>query len=428
MILPAVLLFAFFLLLGALFSSAETAFVALNPLSLETLEKKGSKRASLIRRLRSRMEHLLTGILIGNTLVNASAASVSTFVFVTLIRDQHTAVLLSTICTTLLILLFSEINPKIYAASRPLRLALLLSYPIHFFIILFYPFIQAFHFLSRLLFPASRTLDFEVNRVLTEEETRVLFESGVKGLSTLRRKMITEALSIGLRPIKQIMVPRPLVKAIAVESSLEQILEFIRAEGFSRYPVYRGRLDNIEGLVHSKDIIRYIIDNKAFNIHSILRKPFFVPESASLEKVLLQMQENAVHLAFVVDEFGSMEGIVTLEDILEEIVGDIRDEHDKDIESWQTKVGDNVFLLKGQASIKDVNDRLGLGLPDREDYTTLAGFILARLGRIPNEKDVLTFGGHSFTVEKMNKRHISLVRVQRGSQSRGHAHENRRHE
>ncbi len=414
MLLPAVLLFAFFLLLSAFFSSAETAFVAVNPLSLETLEKRGSRRASIIKRLQTRMERLLAAILIGNTLVNVFAASVSTFVFVTLVPNERTAVLVSTIFTTLMLLFISEINPKVYAASHPLSLALLFAYPIRLIVTILYPFIQVFNFVSRLVFRSGRGRGIEVNRVLTEEETRVLFESGVKGLSKLRKKMISEILDIGLRPIKQIMVPRPLVKAVDIDASLTQVLEFVRSEGYSRFPVFRGRLDNIEGLVHSKDIIPYVLDNKAFKVQSVLRKPLFVPESASLEKVLLQMQENAVHMAFVVDEFGNMEGIVTLEDILEEIVGDIRDEHDQEIETWQTTLGENTFLLKGQAPIKDINERLGLDLPEKSEYATLAGFILSRLGRIPKEKDVLTYGGHAFTIEKMNKRHISLVRVQRG--------------
>ncbi len=414
MLLPAILLLVLFLLLSAFFSSAETAFVAVSPLSLEARQKAGSKRAGIVKRLRARLEHLLTAILIGNTLVNAFIASVATFIFSSFIPNERTAVLVSTASTTLLLLFFSEINPKIYAASHPVSLALLFAYPARLTVGLFYPFVRAFNVLSHLIFRSSRLKGSEIGRALTEQETRILLESGVQGLSTLRRKMISEILDIGLRPIKQIMIPRPLVKAIDIDASLTRILETIRDEGYSRFPVYRGRLDNIEGLVHSKDILPYILDNKAFSIPSVLRKPLFVPESASLEKVLLQMQENAVHMAFVVDEFGNMEGIVTLEDILEEIVGDIRDEHDQEIESWQTKLADNTFLLKGQAPLKDVNDRLGLDLPERSDYTTLAGFILARLGRIPKEKDVLSFGGHTFTVEKMNKRHISLVRVQRG--------------
>jgi putative hemolysin len=428
MLLPAVLLFALFLLLSAFFSSAEIAFVAVNPLTIDTLEKKGARRAGLVKKLQGRMEVLLTSILIGNTLVNAFMASISTYIFVTLIPNSRTAVLASTVCTTALILFFSEINPKVYAASHPVSAAMLFAYPVRFCIILFYPFIKAFGFFSRLLFPSTRRQGFDVNRVISEEETRVLFASEVRGLSKLRKKMIREILDIGSRPIKEIMTPRPLVRAIDIESSPAQILEIIRTERFSRFPVYRTRMDNIEGLLHAKDIIPYLLDNKAFDIGFLLRKPLFVPESASLEKVLTQMQDGAVHLAFIVDEFGNMEGIVTLEDILEEIVGDIQDEHDGAVEAWQTKVGDKTYLLKGRASVKDINDRLGLDLPERTDYTTLAGFILSLLERIPSEKDVLSYRGHTFTVERMNKRHISLVRVQVGPLEGSQPDEDRRHE
>jgi putative hemolysin len=175
--------------------------------------------------------------------------------------------------------------------------------------------------------------------------------------------------------------------------------------------VYRGRFDNIEGTIHTKDIIGYIIDNKDFNMSSVLRKPLFVPEFASLEKVLLQMQENTVHMAFVVDEFGNMEGIVTLEDIIEEVVGDIRDEHDGSAEECFTRIGDRAYLVKGSAPVKDANAALLLGIPEKSDYTTLAGFFLYEFGRIPREKESLEFGGSRLTVEKMNKRHISLIRV-----------------
>ena len=170
-------------------------------------------------------------------------------------------------------------------------------------------------------------------------------------------------------------------------------------------------MDNIEGLIHTKDIIPYLIDKKEFKVSEVLRPPFFVPESASIEKVLVQMQDNALHLAFVVDEFGTLEGIVTLEDIIEEIVGEIQDESDEKAEEWFEPQGKNVYLVKGNASIKELCRRLPLCLPQTGEFTTLAGFLLFQFGRIPHEKDVLEFEGNSYVVEKMNKRHISLVRI-----------------
>jgi putative hemolysin len=170
-------------------------------------------------------------------------------------------------------------------------------------------------------------------------------------------------------------------------------------------------MDNIEGLIHTKDIIPYLIDKKEFNIKEVLRPPFFIPESASIEKVLIQMQDKAMHLAFVVDEFGTLEGIVTLEDIIEEIVGEIQDETDEKAEEWFQAQGKNAYLVKGNSSIKELCRRLPLCLPQTGEFTTLAGFLLSRFGKIPHEKDALEFEGNNYVVERMNKRHISLVRI-----------------
>lgn len=411
MLLPSLLLFLLFVILSAFFSSSETALISSNPYTLEYLEKKGSKKAGSVRKILARIDHLLTTILIGNTLVNVAAASVATYIFVSIIPNQKQAVLLATAATTLLLLFFSEINPKIYAAYHPLKTSFLYVYPLRFFMIIFYPFVKAFTFLSSLIFRSSREERPGISRTMTEDETKVLLTKGIKGMSAFRKKMIEEIMDLASRPVKEIMTPRPQVKAIEIGASKEQILETIRIEAFSRYPVYRGRFDQIEGLIHAKDIIPYLIDNKDFDLTTFLRKPLFIPESASVEKVLLQMKENAVHLAFVVDEFGSMEGIVTFEDIIEEIVGDIQDEHDDKEEAWFQQAEAHVFIIKGSAAIKDINERFPLKLPELSEYTTLAGFFLYEFGRIPHEKETLDYQGHRFIVEKMNKRHISLIRV-----------------
>jgi putative hemolysin len=175
--------------------------------------------------------------------------------------------------------------------------------------------------------------------------------------------------------------------------------------------VYRGRLDNIEGLIHAKDIIPYLVDNREISISSLLRDPVFLPESASLERALLQMQETANHLVFVVDEFGSMKGIVTLEDIMEEIVGEIQDEYDAKEEDLYVRIAENVYVIRGGASIKDINQRINLDLPEKAVYTTVAGFFLHEFGKIPHEGEVLKYKNLQFIVERMTRRHISLLRV-----------------
>jgi len=411
MILPALLLFFLCLLLSAFFSSSETAFIAASPYSLECAEKQGSKGAGLVRRILTRMNDFLAAILIGNTLANVAAASIATSIFVTLVPDRSRAVLLATITTTLFILIFSEINPKTFAAHNPVRTAVHFSYPVRGMMILLFPLVKVLSFFTGIVVPSSRQrLDRPSSR-LSEDEIRIILLSGTRGFSALRRKIIAGALDINARPVKEIMIPRPEVKAIEIDAPRRQILETIGSAGYSRYPVYRGRLDNVEGTVHTKDIIRYLIDNKDIVMSSLLRKPLFVPELASLEKVLVQMQESAVHMAFVVDEFGNVEGLVTLEDIIEEVVGDIRDEHDGTAEETIVRLVDGAWLIKGSAPIREVNARVSLGIPERTDYTTLAGFFLYEFGRMPREKDSLEFNASRLTVEKMHKRRISLIRI-----------------
>ena len=428
MLFPALLLFFLFLLLSAFFSSSETSFITVNPYKLDYLEKKGSRRAKLVKRMLEGVDNLLATILIGNTLVNVAAASVATYIFVSFIPNKNHAILLATVMTTFLILILAEITPKTYAAYNPIKLSFLFVQPIRFFIIIFYPFVRAFIFISRLIFPTSQKKERSLARSLNTEEIKVLLTMGIKGMSSLRKKMISGVLEIGSRPIREIMVPRPQVKAIEIKSSIQQILDIILSAGFSRFPVYRRRLDNIEGLIHAKGIIPYLIDNKEFNIYDLLRKPFFVPESASLEKVLLQMQETVNHLVFVVDEFGNMEGIVTLEDIIEEIVGEIQDEYDSKAEEWFNQIEENVYVVKGRASVKDVNQRLLLELPERREYTTLAGFFLYEFGKIPQEGEVLSYKSYKFVVEKMSKRHVNLLRIILEQAKEEGSDENHRHE
>ncbi|MBN2409580.1 MAG: HlyC/CorC family transporter [Candidatus Aminicenantes bacterium] len=420
MILTSILLFVVFLIASALFSSSETAFLSCNPYSLDLLEQKGSRRARLIKRLLSRLDQMLAAILIGNTLANIAAASVATLFFLNIMPgDPNRAALLATLTTTLFILVFGEINPKTFAAYFPLKTSKWLVHPLRLFVTLFYPFAKVLTFMPRLLFGTSPEREGGKSSVLSEEEIKLLLTKSIKGMSSLRRRMIGGVLDIGACPVKEIMIPRQELRALEIGTPFPRIIEAILASEYSRLPVYRGRLDNIEGLIHTKDVISYLVDKKDFRINDILRAPLFVPESASIEKVLVQMQERTVHLAFVVDEFGTLEGIVTLEDIIEEIVGEIQDEYDGKAEEWFQTVEKNVYLVKGNASLKELCQRLPLCLPHAGGFTTLAGFLLFQFGRIPREKDNLEFEGNRFTVERMNKRHISLVRISLGPRAAG---------
>jgi putative hemolysin len=413
MILPGILLFVLCLFLSAFFSSSETAFIAVNPYSLEAQERKGSRRAALARKVKGRTNELLATILIGNTLVNAAAASIATSVFVSLLPEARRgrAVLYATAATTLLLLVFSEMNPKSFAAHNAVRVTTLYAYPIRAAMFMLAPLAKLFSAMTGWLVPSSRPGQTGPYRALNEEEARIALHAGARGLSTLRRRIVSGALEIGSRPVREIMVPRPEIKAIAIDARAEDVLTTIRTAGYSRYPVYRLRLDSVEGIVHAKDIVGYLIDKKEFAVKDVMREPIFVPESASLEKVLREMQEKAVHMALVVDEFGNVDGLVTLEDIIEEIVGEIQDEHDDQAGAWYTPLEGGRFRVAGAAPVKDVNALLGLRIPEKKHYTTLAGFFLSLCGRLPREKESIEFGGYRLTVERMSKRRIAMIEI-----------------
>jgi putative hemolysin len=413
MLLTGILLFVLCLALSAFFASSETAFIAANPYSLEARERQGSKRAALARKIKSRTNELLATILIGNTLVNAAAASIATSLFASALPAAHrsSAILYATVATTLLLLIFGEINPKTFAAHNAIRTATLLAYPIRAAMAVLAPVAKVFSLMTGLLVPSSKAAAGGASRALNEEEARIALHAGARGLSTLRRRIVSGALEIDSRPVREIMVPRPEVKAIEIDARAEDVLNTVRTAGYSRFPVFRGRLDSVEGIIYGKDVIGYLIDKKEFSVREILRPALFVPESASLEKVLRQMQEKAVHMALVVDEFGNVEGLVTLEDIIEEIVGEIQDEHDDQAGSWYTWLEDGRYRVAGAAPVKDVNALVGLSIPEKKHYTTLAGFFLAQCGRLPKEKDSFDFGGYRLTVEKMSKRRIALIEV-----------------
>ena len=360
----------------------------------------------------TKVDNLLATILIGNTLVNAAAASITTSVLVSLLPNKNQAVLYATVVTTFLILIFSEITPKTYAAYNPIKLSLLFVQPMRLFVLGFFPLVKVFTVFFHLISPSSEKKDFGMTRTLNEEEIRIMLSLGTKGMSSLRKKMISGILDIGSLPIREIMIPRSQIRAIEINISLQKMLSLIQSEGHSRFPVYWEQLDNIHGVIHVKDIIPYLVESKDFNITKLLRPPLFVPETASQEKVLRIMQKTTKHLVFVVDEFGNMKGIVTMEDILEEIVGEIQDEYDPEIEELISQLEKNTFMVKGQTSIKELNQRLSLDLPLTGEYTTLAGFLLNEFRSVPQKGDILNYKGHKLIVEKMLQQFIAQIRIE----------------
>ncbi|HSP06674.1 MAG TPA: hemolysin family protein, partial [Acidobacteriota bacterium] len=225
--------------------------------------------------------------------------------------------------------------------------------------------------------------------------------------SDLRRQTIdTKFIDFSGRRVREVMVPRPFVKAIEINTPLRQILAAVTENRYSRIPVFRSSLDNILGILHVKDVIAA---EEPYSLEGHLRKPFFIPESATVQAAFQDMRRNRVHLAIVVDEYGGVDGIVTLEDLIEELVGEIHDEYDEDVEMLH-KVNDGWWMLEGNLQVKDLNQNLGLDLPeDPPSYTTIAGFLISILDKIPSEKEQIRYGNLLFTVEKMLGNKIARV-------------------
>ncbi|MCA1623078.1 MAG: hemolysin family protein [Acidobacteria bacterium] len=209
------------------------------------------------------------------------------------------------------------------------------------------------------------------------------------------------------------MIPRTQIAAIPYNASLEEIARIFNEHGYSRMPVYRESLDDVAGFIHSKDILPFFIKPQEFALEKVLQSPLYIVDTAKLEDVLRQMQRDKIHFGFVVDEHGGVEGIITLEDLLEEIVGDISDEHDEEVNEQIHEQPDGSFVLDGGLAIRDLNRRLELNLPVSEGYTTIAGFLMSEAGQVLTEGEQVRFNGHIFRVEEVDKRRVVKVRMEK---------------
>jgi len=414
MLTAAFIGFLVFLALSAFFSGSETALMSLNRYRLRHLEEQRGHRATTIRRVLTYPEKVLGTILTGNVFLNTAASSLVTYAVTLSVSDPERraeAITLATFALTALILLFGEMIPKSIAARHPESLAFLVIGPVVFFIWLLSPVVKLLTLISngflRLFGEVPRPLRHEIPL----EELEILVASAeMGGEPGGKRQMLRKVFELGETRVSEVMVPRTEIVAVEVDAPLEEIVSLIQKQRFSRMPVYRETLDTIEGLVYSKDITTYWGKTTPFRLAEVLRKPYFLPDGAKVEQALEQMQKQRVHMALVVDEHGGVEGMVTLEDLLEEIVGELSEEQEEEVPPIRT-LTDGSYLLSGSISVKDLNDNLGLDLPEEPDYNTLAGLILTRLGRIPAEGEELLVEGLLLHVERVSHRRVVRVKA-----------------
>lgn len=398
------------LALSAFFSSNETALMSVNKIRLRSLADEGNKRAAMaLDILENQTPKLLSAILIGNNIVNISASSLATTLAYSFGGYMVSIV---TVILTVLILIFGEITPKNYATINAERLTLRYIPVFKFLMTIMTPVIFIINLFSRGVMRLMRVDPDVASKAMTEEELRTIVdvshEDGV--IESDEKEMIYNVFDLGDATAKDIMVPRVHVTFADVESTYDELIEIFREDKFTRLPVYKDSQNNIVGIINMKDLLLYD-KNEEFVIDRFLRKPHFTYETKSISDLLVEMKDSTFNIAIVLDEYGDMAGLITLEDILEEIVGEIHDEYDEKEDELVQKISDREYIIEGSMHLDDVNDHLNTEL-DSEDYDSLGGFIIEHLDRLPVAGDeVVTDDGIRLVVEKLDKNRIEKVHV-----------------
>ena len=395
------------LMLSAFFSSAETALTTVNRIRIRSLADDGSKRAKTVLKITDNSGKMLSAILIGNNIVNVAAASITTSLAYSL---GGSAVAIANAVFTVAILLFGEITPKTTATIHAEKLALIYAPIISIFMKIMTPVIFIINGLSNAVLLLLRIDPNAKNQTMTENELRTIVdvshEDGV--IESDEKEMIYNVFDLGDAKAKDVMVPRVHVTFADVNTTYEELIEIFREDKFTRLPIFEDSTDNVIGTINMKDLL--LFDNtKEFHIRDILREAYFTYEYKNISELLVEMREASFNIAIVLDEYGDTAGLITLEDILEEIVGEIHDEYDENEEDFIKEIGEREYMIEGSTNLDDLNDRLDLQL-ESEDYDSLGGFIIEHLDRLPEEGDsITTEDGLRLVVESLDKNRIESV-------------------
>ena len=399
------------LLLGSgFFSASETSLMSLSKIRIRYMEEEGVKGAKLVSSLIEKSSDLLSSILVGNNIVNIAATSVSTSLFISIFGDGGVAV--ATAVMTVLVLIFGEITPKTIAANSPEKVAVVVSKPISVIMKITKPIVWVFNLLTGIIFKIMGIENDGVKPFITEEELKTMVnvshEEGV--LEMEEREIINNVFQFGDMQAKEAMIQRLDMVAVNIEDSYDEIIELFKNEKLSRLPVYQDSIDDIVGILNIKDII-FLSDEEIehFNIKDYVREAFFTYEFKKITQLLEEMKKEKSQMAIVVDEYGGTAGLLTIEDLVEVIVGDIDDEYDEEEEEI-VKVSDNEYLVEGSTRISDVNERLGINF-ESDEFDSIGGFIIGYLKRIPEENELIEVGNVKFSVESIDKNRINQIRI-----------------
>ena len=375
------LVIIFLIAFSAFFSATETAYTSINRIRIKNLAKDGNKKAKLVDRLSDNYDRLLSTILIGNNIVNILSSSLATVLFTSLLGNAGVTV--STVVMTVLVLIFGEITPKNVAKESPEKFAIAVSKPISFFAVILTPFNYLFGLWKKLI---DRIIKSDDGGGITEEELITIVDEA-----------------------EDILTPRIDVCAVELGTDRSEIIDTFLDTGYSRLPVFKDTIDNIIGVIHQKDLFHQMQKGTGEKIDDIISPVNYILPSMSVSDLIKTLQKSNNHFAVVVDEYGGTEGIVTLEDVLEELVGEIWDEHDKFVENFK-KLSDGVYEVLGSSDLEDFMELIGEE-PDEDDPNTVSGWVMEKLARMPELGDRFEYNGHKVMVTGMENRRVAKIKL-----------------
>ncbi|NEU32624.1 HlyC/CorC family transporter [bacterium LRH843] len=407
-----VILLVMLLLLSAVFSSLETAFSSVNKIRLKNYAEEGRSGAKRAYDITQKFDYALSTVLIGNNLVNIAAATISAKIAADL-YGGNTGLILSTVIMTILVLVFGEVLPKSFAKEYAESFALKTSGFLHILMNVFKPMTWI---LVRLKVGLSSFIKSEKDiPSITEEELKEMIniseEEGV--IEDHERELVQNSLDFNDITVREILTPRTDIVAIDISDSVKEISDILLTERFSRLPVYEGSIDNIVGILSERDFLRHLVKHQDVNLKELLRKPMFIYETMSISKLLSLLQNDHSHMAIIIDEFGGTLGLITLEDILEELVGEIWDEHDEEIKEFM-QVEDNVYEFYADLPLEDFARITNVELPD-SIYHTVGGWLVEGFKKIPFENEEIQYEHLRIVILKAEERRIRKIRVMMNS-------------
>ena len=395
------------LLLSAFFSSAETALTTANSIRIRTLANEGDKRALRVQKIHEKYSKMLISILIGNNVVNLTASALATTVAISIGLNVG----IMTLALTLALLIFGEITPKNVASARAERISLFYSGPIYCLMIILTPVIWI---IDRVCFFIAWIFHINIedrNDGITEGELRTMVEvSHEEGvLESEEKEMIKNVVDFGDCRAKDIMIPRIDVAEVGIDSTYEEVRALFEEEKYSRLPVYKDDTDNIIGVVYLKDF--FFVSDASFRVKDVMRDAYYTFEMKKTSELMVEMKKESVSFAIVLNEYGAAEGIVTMEDLLEEIVGEIRDEYDEDEKELINEVGEGEYIVEGSVKLDDLNDAIGTDLQS-DDYDSVGGYMIGLLDRIPRAGEKVTdASGNTLEAMGISKNRIDRIHI-----------------